>query len=192
MDDKIRFNGASISKRRNVCEAIEMWKNINPFNSDDYIRSVTIFEQNLIRLGWSANKLHSDHGSFKNCLWKGSIVAKYSNSIKDECCIHEVKREFEQYRIMPKRLKKYFPHIYVLYDGLLLIQDRVLIKCQDRSKYNLQCNLHNIISDSGLRGIRDYDHNHGHSLAGTVKFFDWVYRRTSPWVDSFDRPLKER
>lgn len=34
----------------------------------------------------------------------------------------------------------------------------------------------------------DYVHNHGHTICGTVKFFDWVYNRS--WDKVLNRKIE--
>ena len=94
----------------------------------------------------------------------------------------EVKREWEQGNIAPKKLKKYFPRIY-LYEEGFLIQDRVLLKCSQSKN----CDVGKIGNDFHLL---DYSHNHGHNLAGNVKFYDWVYLRRGPYLEPDNIDIK--
>ena len=175
-------------------------KSVSKLKQDLILQALASWEKNKGRRsnflkemkdsGWSSNIIHC-HGSFKECLWKGSIIAKYSrnNSLHT---LAEVKREYEQYASVPEKLRKHFPKTYIFINGLL-IQDRVLLKCgEHKSK---PCNVGSIVNkfkfNSAYTTLYDYAHNHGHSRTGTVKFFDWVYRRVNPWLENHAMPLSE-
>ena len=151
-------------------------------------KNKTPFVKDMRDLGWSDSILHG-HGSFKICLWKNSIVAKYGTS-EAPTAIAELEREVEQYKVIPRDVKKYFPRIYAFKNGLI-VQDRVLVTCKDHTNEKLKlCNLSSVAHKIG--NMNDYTHNHGHSLAGTVKFFDWVYNRKHPWLGDLSKSLEEK
>jgi len=159
-------------KKYAIEEALRMWK-----SKADHQYS---FMREMKSIGWKSKELH-DSGAFKRCLWKNSIVIKY---ITNQANIDEIAREVEQYRLAPPGFRKYLPKIYA-YGKDYIIQDRVLFSCNHTSG---RCNVKEIANKYELS---DYKHNHGHSLNGTVKFFDWVYRRDDAWVFDSKKPLRE-
>lgn len=175
------INNVSKVKQELVLQVITLWEKLEGDKAK--------FDKEMKDLGWSTNVVHS-HGSFKKCFWKGSIVAKYANN-DYEPNLAEVKREYEQFHSVPKHLQKYFPRVYAFVNGLL-IQDRVLLKCGELQNLNppQKCTLSEVYKEFDHR-LDDYGHNHGHSKAGTVKFFDWVYKRRNPWLGKLHMPLYE-
>ena len=169
----MNLNNVSKIKRELIFQAIEIWDQVS------YDRSKFFTE--MRKNNWSRNTSFYD-GSYKTCLWKRSIVVKYAAepNCRESTC--EIEREFEQYTSVPSKLKRYFTRSYIYYNGIL-IQDKVLKQC------TCDCNLSEISREFNNQ-IWDYKWNHGHSNKGTVKFFDWVYRRAKPWFLS-DKPLAE-
>jgi hypothetical protein len=176
----MNLNGVSALKRRLIFQALDTWQDCEQ-DTDKYFTA-------MIELGWSNSRLHSRGGAYKTCLWKNSIVAKYvqPNNPYGREAHREIRREFEQYHAVPYKLKKYFPRSYILENGLL-IQDRVLVECCD--PYN--CMFSNNINKIFDNKLEDYVANHGHSRKGTIKFFDWVYKRMCPWILDPNIPLTE-
>ena len=165
----------NISKRKEqaIKEALHIWKNQNRYRCS--------FAQKMKLVGWKPNDSW-DNGSFKKCLLKDSIVIKYLNRPYTSERINEIRREVEQFRVAPAGLKKHLPKIYEFSENFI-IQDRVLLACWE---YGGKCNAERIACKYELE---DCYHNHGHSLNGTVKFFDWVFRRDDPWIYDYDKPL---
>jgi len=172
----MNLNGVSALKRRLIFQALDTWHDCN----ESGLRFTLMMEKDF---GWSSSLLHSSPGSFKNCLWKKSIVVKFGKN-GNNC--DELTREYEQYLILPQKCRKHLPRSYILENGLL-IQDRVLVKCKE--EYGV-CVTYDIRKQFENR-LQDYHHNHGHSKKGTVKFFDWVYRRQNPWLGQPKIPLTE-
>ncbi|MHA2280170.1 MAG: hypothetical protein ACXAC5_04760 [Promethearchaeota archaeon] len=174
----MNLNGVSVLKRRLIFQALDTWHDCKQ-NTDKYLTA-------MIEFGWSDSNLHNRYGSYKTCIWKNSIIAKY---VKPDNCYgeeahKEIKREFEQYHAVPYKLRKYFARSYILENGLL-IQDRVLVECSD--KHNCTKDINKIFNNK----LGDHVANHGHSKKGTIKFFDWVYKRIHPWFGNFNMPLTE-
>ena len=150
-------------KKELVSEALKIW--------DDSNKNIELFKKALVSGGWKATA----PGSFKNCFWKNSIIVKFSSRGDDKTCNLEIQREWEQRRYAPKGLKKHFPKIHAYKDDLI-IQDRVILKCDQVST----CDMNSIKNSFNLK---DAAHNHGHSINGNVKFFDWVYFRTGKYLE---------
>lgn len=172
---ELNLKHVSKVKQQLIHEALRVWT--KHWHKADRTPFITEMKQ----LGWSDYMTHG-HGSFKTVVWKGSIVAKFIYADGRPEADAEIEREWEQFRTAPKKLKRHLPKSYCFKNGLL-IQDRVLLKCADV----VGCNNVNIGMDLGLQ---DYGHNHGHSKAGTVKYFDWVWRRMNPWLNNLNTPLK--
>lgn len=169
----MNLKNVSALKYNLILQALGTWKSCK--------QDTDIFLDTLLDLGWEDSILYHE-GSFKTCIWKKSIVAKFAKSDSSDDRL-EVEREYEQYQTIPWELRKYFARSYVMSNGLL-IQDRVLVQCMDRDK----CNMNDILSKFDYQ-LCDYTHNHGHSRKGTIKFFDWVFKRRSIWMDDSDEPL---
>lgn len=163
--DQLNLRNISNKKRELVLEAFEYWR-----ESKHHVYPRADFADRISGLGWRKTRLE---GSYKECYLKGSIVVKFARN-DTVVNLMEVKREWEQGNVASTALKKYFPKIY-LYEKGFLIQDRVLLKCGQVSS----CDVAKIGSDFQLI---DYTHNHGHNLAGNVKFYDWVYLRTGAYL----------
>lgn len=172
---KFNFKRVSKIKQRLIQEVMGVWLlHLQDDGKDAFI-------EQIYKLGWSGNKLHG-FGSFKNTIWKNNIIAKFAYN-ENQACSVELERELEQFNTAPSALKKYLPNTYILKNGLM-IQDRVVLKCDQVSN----CNVEDIAKKLNLR---DYNHNHAHNFAGTIKFFDWVWRRIDPWLGNPDKPLKD-
>ncbi|KKL99800.1 hypothetical protein LCGC14_1810800 [marine sediment metagenome] len=138
------------------------------------------FEARMTKCGWE----HIGKGGFKTCLSKGTIILKYASYPDSNKSIGEVNREFEQWKNTPSKFKRHLTKTYALINGTL-IQDRVLQKC---GKFCSELN--KVITEHP--NLMDARQNHGHSLRGKLKFFDWVYNRTWDFVYSPDRELVEK
>lgn len=149
-------------KRRAIEEALFVWTSKD--RKTDGGRKD--FYAEMEKLGWK----ETGYGSYKCCLCKESIAIKYSKNVNHEESNWEVKREFEQFQRATNKFKRYLPVVYAFVDGLL-IQDKVLVKCN----YGANCKEAQKIANKFP--VLDYGHNHGHSIKGVVKFFDWVYNR---------------
>lgn len=173
----LELKSVSKCKRDAIQEAIvELGKTKNKKSSAE----LGDFEACMIKRGWE----HIGKGGFKTCLSKGTIILKYASDPDNKKSIGEVNREFEQWKNTPNKFKRHLAKTYALINGTL-IQDRVLQKC---GKYCSELN--RIIME--YPNLMDTRQNHGHSLRGKLKFFDWVYNRTWGLVNSPDRELIEK
>jgi len=172
---KLNLKRVSKVKQDLIREVVDGWlAHLRSDNKDAFVLEMG-------RLGWSGANLHG-FGSFKRFIWKDNIIAKFANT-DNQVCSAEIDREWEQFNTAPTAIKKYLPNAYILKNGLL-VQDRVVLKCNQVSK----CNVDAIANELKLN---DYGHNHAHNFVGTVKFFDWVWRRHDPWTSDFNKPLKD-
>lgn len=164
--DQLNLRNISNIKRELVLEAFESWR-----DSKNHLHSRADFATSISDLGWRK----AGYGGYKECYLKGSIAVKFA---KNDAKVNfmEVKREWEQSNVASSALKKYFPKIY-LYEEGFLIQDRVLLNCGQV----LKCDVARIGDDFRLN---DYAHNHGHNLAGNVKFYDWVFLRRGAYLSA--------
>ena len=139
------------------------------------------FVRRMEQLGWV--NMHSG-GAYKTALCKNNIVIKFATNQRYREAQQEVSREFEQWKTVPSSFKRHLPKVH-LYNNGMLVQDRVMVTC------DWGCAKANKIATK-FKHLYDYDHNHGHSVAGTVKFFDWVYNRTWDIVDDPNTPLVKK
>lgn len=172
----------SDTKRSIIMEALRLWKR----KQDESIGSRR-FLKIVDEYGWE----NDGCGAFKRCIIKGSIVAKYplTSRCKEDRLWNEseVRREFEQWKYAPKLLKKYLPRCYAFIDNLL-IQDKVINTGFDSKRRK---ELNKLIREFDLRDAEP--HNVGFSRLGTIKFFDWVYKRRDEAVCDIrgDKSLKD-
>jgi hypothetical protein len=154
-----------------IKEAVEAWSSSNTSTCKGRCK----FGEKIIKLGWK--KICSD-AAFKSCYFKDSIIIKFARNPGDINSCNEVTREVQQWKMAPRNFKKHIPKIYTYIDGLI-VQDRVMLECESYVK----CKKARDVANK-FNYLSDWKHNHGHSKKGTVKFFDWVYRRN--WNKSDD------
>lgn len=173
---KLNLNYASAAKRELIHEVVETWYKYRQKDDKEP------FFAEMKELGWSVELPHG-MGSFKSIVHKGSIVAKFAQ-YDSMSCDAEVDREWEQFQTAPAKLKRHLPRCH--YYGMgLLVQDKVIKRCRNSYDCSSSEELANELD------LCDYGHNHGHNRLGTVKFFDWVWRRRGPWLEDLRKPLKE-
>jgi hypothetical protein len=177
-EEKMKNIPKSVSKvkHRNIIEALKVW-NKKPRNTN---RARESYIREMEKLGWAAG----GWGSYKKSLIKDSIVVKFAAYPNKADCVNEVQREFEQWKLVPREFKKHLPRLYVFQKGLL-VQDRVMHYCLNG--WACKC-------EEGIRSlfpVRDGQQNHGHTLKGTVKYFDWVYKRSWEKVSDPSIPFLE-
>lgn len=162
-------------KRDAITEALQVWN----MQSRNTFSARKNFTRQMKERGWN----YIGSGCYKICLAKGSIVAKYlETSLNVPEFQNEIKKEVDQWNMAPSKFKKYLPRIYS-FDKGLIVQDKVLVKCNE----GYCAGLHEITQKFPDR-LYDYHNNHGHTLRGTVKFYDWVYNRK--W-DLVEHPHKK-
>lgn len=154
-----------------IREAIRVWTNADT-NTCQGRRE---FSRKIIKLGW---KRVDSNAAFKACYFKNSIVVKFARNPESTESSNEVTREVQQWKMVPRKFKKYIPRIHAYVNGLI-VQDRVMVECESYTKCKRAKNI-----AKEFNYLNDWAHNHGHSKKGTVKFFDWVYRRS--WDKSED------
>jgi len=172
------FKSVSKIKSTIINEAISVW---NKTKNTNTTAGRTTFAKKLKEIGW---KRIGTSAAYKTCYAKNSIVVKFTLSVNSVEACNEVEREFQQWNLAPKKFKKYLPRSYALIDGLL-IQDKVLVVCDCgwdgcADAKEIKKDFHN--------HLFDWQHNHGRTLKGTIKFFDWVYNRSwdkveDPYID---------
>lgn len=158
-------------KRVNVLQVYKIW-NKKPRKSQQSRRD---FANEMRKFGW---ELIGSNACFKLCVAKDSIIAKYARDPNYDDSNNEINREFQQSKLTPWQFKRHLPITYLFHKGLM-IQDRVLVKCSKGVYCPKVIKVRNKFSPH----LHDYGHNHGHTIKGTVKFFDWVYNRSYDKVE---------
>jgi len=171
---KLKLRSVSPKKRKFIQEALMLWD-----KSRKSAHQQANFIERMTNAGW-VNK-NAEYGAHKECFWKGMVAIKFARNNAAQSIL-EIQREWEQAKVAPKELKKYFPKSYIYKEGFL-IQDRVLLKCNQVAS----CDSYDVANRFQLY---DADHNHGHNLAGNLKFFDWVYYRTGKYLDTANSNIK--
>lgn len=163
-------------KYYNILQASKIWNNES--RKSESSRQDFLIE--LKAFGWESIETNA---CFKVCVAKDSIIAKYAKLPNNDESINEMDREFQQWKLAPWQFRKHLPIVYSFYKGLM-IQDRVLVKCHKNEYCKDVIEIYEIF----LPHLYDYGHNHGHTIKGTVKFFDWVYNRTGNKIE--DKHIK--
>lgn len=161
-------------KRKNIKEAVKEWNREERKTSISRVN----FYGSMMKFGWNKTSV----GGYKSCIVKDSIAIKWATDAHCFESINEVNRELEQWELTDYKFKRYLPIIYIIHKGLI-IQDRVLVKCHE----DIHCKSAKEIAKKF--GLVDYGHNHGHTIKGTVKFFDWVYNRSWQKVNDKNIPF---
>lgn len=159
------------------------------------IRNLSEENKNLIKEIWPIIKLknvgllsdflynkgfHKSIGSFKSCFFKDNIVVKFPSRAALET-EKECLREYEQWMAVPKSMRKYFPKMYAFKNNVLIqeaIQKCNAGFCQEAEDFHKKF----------WPVFWDLHHNHGHKN-GQIKFFDWVYHRSSEYLGNIDARL---
>lgn len=137
----------------------------NPENTNN-------LQQLLLNSGFSKT-----NGGFKLCYFNDKLAVKFpmAPGYGRECV-----REYEQWLAVPRSMRKYFPRIFAFKNGLI-IQEAV-VRCD-----NINSCKEVIATEEKYQGkLADLYHNHGHKN-GQVKFFDWVYYRVNPYINTNER-----
>jgi len=161
----VKFGSISKRKREAIEEAVGVWTSTHTNTSDGRER----FAKKLEKLGWERL---CTNAAFKNCYSKGSIIVKFAWSPNNREQINEINREIQQWYQAPRKFRKHLPKIHVHLDGMI-VQDRVMKYCHSGTC----CAKAKKVANK-FDYLEDWGHNHGHSLKGTTKFFDWVFRRS--------------
>lgn len=174
----LEFKTISKCKRSAIQEAVIEWKKAKNKNT---VTGREDFQAHMKSYGWE----HIGSGGYKVCLSKSTIILKYARNPNCKASIREVEREFEQWECLPSKFRRHLAKTYILANGML-VQDKVLQRCSD-----IPC----IEFDKLIKeypNIKDAWGNHGHSLRGKLKFFDWVYNRHWDMVEDPCRKLIEK
>jgi hypothetical protein len=171
---KLKRQAKSKIKFDAIIEAMEIYNDYrNAWNSDFFLTEMKF-------RGWE----YMGHGLYKECISKGSIVVKFIRHCyatwEDPNATLELIREYDQWVNPPEvSFRKYLPRTYALFDYKILIQDKVLVKCIKEYK---NC-VNECIQTAEVKlladryNLQDYQTNHGHTLNGSIKFFDSVWNR---------------
>jgi hypothetical protein len=173
----LKLKSVSKCKRLAIQEAITEWEKAK---NKETIEGRQGFKARMINRGWK----WVGTGAYKACLSKSTIILKYAINPDNSEAINEVNREFEQWKYTSNKFKKHLARTYTLIDGML-VQDKVLQKCGNF------CDELNTLSKE-YPNLGDAWTNHGHSLRGKLKFFDWVYNRNWHLRNNPDIKLVEK